>query len=97
VGGEILHMDLDTRPVACEIVQRHAAFLPGQIGQVAVGGQRDLDDALVLSRHVPGHKQQPPSRLAGLDASCAFPSASKKASAIVTAQAQVSLHLAVPA
>jgi hypothetical protein len=48
VGGEVFDMDLHPRPVGGEQVQGHAPFLDDQDGLVAIGGQRDLDDILVL-------------------------------------------------
>jgi hypothetical protein len=60
VGGEILDMDLDPRPVGGEQAQGHAPFLGNQDGLVAVGSQRDLDDLLVLLAQAVGQEQ--PSR-----------------------------------
>jgi len=41
-------MDPHPRPVGGEQFQGHAPFLDDQDGLVAIGGQRDLDDILVL-------------------------------------------------
>jgi hypothetical protein len=44
-----------------------------------------------------GQNQQPPRWLARFHAACAFPSAGKKACAVLAAESQVALDLAVPA
>jgi hypothetical protein len=44
VGGETFDVDLHSGPVGGEEVQGQAPFLDDQVGLVAVGGQRGLDD-----------------------------------------------------
>ena len=90
-------MDLDPGPVAGQLVQGHAPFLPDQDGLVAVGRQRDLDDLLVRLVRFHGQHQQPPRGLARFHPPGAFPSAGEKTCAELTAEAEVALDLAEPA
>jgi hypothetical protein len=69
----------------------------GMPGLVAVGGQHDLDVVLVGLVGILDSHEQPLRGLARIHPPGAFPSARKKACAVLTAESQVALDLAVPA
>src|SRR6185312_3645261 len=96
--GEIFDMDLHSSPVSGEQVEGHAPFLPDHDRLVAVGGEQDLDVTLVVRfvRVLDAH-EQPLWWLARFYPPGAFPSTGKEACAVLTAESQVALDLAVPA
>src|SRR6266511_4106503 len=96
VVGEIFDVDLHPGPVSGEQVQGHPPCFPDHHGLVAVGGQHDLGFVLArLVRFLATH-EQPLRGLARFDTPGAFPSAGEETCPVLTAEAQVALHLAVP-
>ena len=72
-------------------------MLPDHDGLVAVGGQHDLRLLLIWLVRLRDVHEQPLRRLARFDAAGAFPSAGEEVCAVLTAEAKVTLDLAVPA
>src|SRR5579884_866135 len=96
VGGEILDMHLDSRPVRSDQLDWHPSFLPDQESVLVVAAQRDLDELFFGSVSVLRHHEESVGRPAGFDSSRPLPAAGKETCVVFATQAEFALDLSVP-
>src|SRR5262249_37619665 len=90
IRTEILDVDLDSRAVRGEQLDRHSAFLPDHSGLVALGGERDLYLTVFAVALVGIHRRRNEKtlrRLAGFDATDAAPATGVEVGAVPAADA----------